>query len=40
MDGATTLAQATSDRPKKVKENTEGMVGGTEITPLYFSGVG
>jgi hypothetical protein len=40
MGGGTTPAQANSDRTKKVKENTEGVVGGTEVTPLYFSGVG
>jgi hypothetical protein len=40
MDGATTPAQATSDHTSKTKENKEGVVGGTEVTPLYFSGVG
>jgi hypothetical protein len=33
MDGATTLAQTTSDRTKKVKENKEGVAGGTRSHP-------
>jgi hypothetical protein len=40
VDGAMTPAQATSDHISKTKENKEGVVRGTEVTPLYFSGVG
>jgi hypothetical protein len=40
VDKATTPAQATSDHTSKSKENKEGAAGGTEVTPLYFSGVG
>jgi hypothetical protein len=39
VDGATTPAQATSDHISKIKEN-KGVVGGTTVTPLYFSGMG
>jgi hypothetical protein len=40
VDGATTPAHTTSDRTKKIKKGTKGVVVGTEIAPLYFSGVG
>jgi hypothetical protein len=40
MDGATTPTQATSDHTNETKENKESVAGGTEVTPLYFSGVG
>jgi hypothetical protein len=37
MDGATTPAHTTSDRTKNIKENTEGVAEGMEITHPYFS---
>jgi hypothetical protein len=35
-----TPAQATFDRTNEIKENKEGVVGGTKVIPLYFSGLG
>jgi hypothetical protein len=39
VDGATTPAHTTSDHTKKNKEFTKGVEAGTEIAPLYLSGV-
>jgi hypothetical protein len=40
MNEATTPTHTTSDNTKKIKEGTEGVAAGTEITSIYFSGVG
>jgi hypothetical protein len=40
VDGGRTPTHTASDHTKKIKEDTEGVAAGTEIAPLYFSGVG
>jgi hypothetical protein len=40
VNGTTTPTHTTSDHTMKYKEVKEGVEVGTEIAPLYFSGVG